>query len=246
MNEIIKIGNDNIGGEGVNTINARDLHAALGVGKDFTNWIKAQIERARLSENRDFILLAQKGEQTGRGGHNRVEYHLTLEAGKHVAMMSGTDKGFEVRDYFIECERQAKTFDPMKALNDPAAMRSILLTYTEKVLALEETVKEQAPVVEAYDRIAMADGTNCITDTAKILQIRPTDLFTYLSLNQWIYRRVGGKGWVAYQHRLQQGLLSHKITTIEHTDGRKSIQEQVLVTAKGLAKLAKILCEMAA
>lgn len=61
-----------------------------------------------LVENRDFVLLPQKGEQRGRGGHNRSAYHLTVDAAKHIAMMSGTDKGFQVREYFIECERRAQ------------------------------------------------------------------------------------------------------------------------------------------
>ena len=37
--------------------------------------------------------------------------------------------------------------DPMKALNDPAAMRALLLTYSEKVLELQ-------PKADGFDRIA--------------------------------------------------------------------------------------------
>jgi len=43
--------------------NARELHGFLEVGKDFSSWIKIQIERARLVENRDFVTLTQKGER---------------------------------------------------------------------------------------------------------------------------------------------------------------------------------------
>src|SRR5690606_28048169 len=53
------------------------------------------------------------------------EYHLTIEAGKHIAMMSGTDKGFEVRDYFIECERLA--MEPAKAVAQVADPRTAAL-----------------------------------------------------------------------------------------------------------------------
>jgi len=106
MNKIIAISNSIVAHPEVQTVNARDLHAFLEVGKDFSTWVKVQIERTRLVENQDFIVLPQKGEQNGSGGHNRIEYALTLDAGKHIAMMSQTDKGFEVRDYFIECERR--------------------------------------------------------------------------------------------------------------------------------------------
>lgn len=48
--------------------------------------------------------------------------------------------------------------DPMQVLSDPAAMRGLLLTYTEKVLALESKVEALAPKAEALERIADADG----------------------------------------------------------------------------------------
>lgn len=80
MKELIEIGTTKIGDGTVNTVNARDLQKFLGIDKDFSDWIKAQIKRARLVENTDYILVPQKGEQTGSGGSNRTDYHLTLEA----------------------------------------------------------------------------------------------------------------------------------------------------------------------
>lgn len=144
-----------------------------------------------------------------------------------------------VVDRWQELEAQAGQCDPIAILNDPTAMRGLLLTYTEKVLALEEKVSAQAPKVAALDRIANADGYTCITDAAKVLQVRPKDLFSWLAVNCWIYRRVGGSGWVAYQQRIQQGLLHHKVTIVQRNDGTEKVCEQVLLTAKGLSKLAE-------
>ena len=56
-------------------MNARDPQAFLGVGKDLSTWIKKQIERARLVEGRDFIKLAQKGENLN-GGRPSLEYYF--------------------------------------------------------------------------------------------------------------------------------------------------------------------------
>ena len=67
--------------------------------------MKRTIER--LIEGRDY-LSHNFVENPSSGGRPRTDYHLTLEAAKHIGMMSGTDKGFEVRDYFIECERRAQ------------------------------------------------------------------------------------------------------------------------------------------
>ncbi|MGC8605920.1 MAG: antA/AntB antirepressor family protein, partial [Desulfomonilaceae bacterium] len=85
--------------------NARDLHAFLEVGKMFANWIQDRIRQHGFVENQDFVclpILASKDQPAGRGGHNRMEYHLTIEAAKHISMAEHTPKGQEARQYFIE------------------------------------------------------------------------------------------------------------------------------------------------
>ena len=228
-----------VGSDSIPTASARRLHAFLGVGKDFSTWIKDQIARARLLENRDYIVFTEKGENP-KGGRPTLEYYLTIDAGKHIAMMSGTDRGFEVRDYFLECERLAMkaAIDPMQALNDPATMRRLLLTYSEKVLTLQSENAVLVPKAEALDRIATADGSMCITDAAKTLQVQPRKVFAILQEQKWIYRRVGCDRWIAYQDKLQQQLLEHKTTTVSRSDGSEKIIEQVRITPKGLSKLA--------
>jgi len=96
-----------IGTEEVNSVNARDLYKYLEIKQDFSGWIKAQLGRGRFVEPRDYVLLTENSEQKqGSGGHNAKDYLLTVDTAKHIALMSGTDKGFEVRDYFIEIEKQ--------------------------------------------------------------------------------------------------------------------------------------------
>jgi hypothetical protein len=43
MNALIKIASAKIGDETINSVNARDLHKFLGVGKEFANWIKDRV-----------------------------------------------------------------------------------------------------------------------------------------------------------------------------------------------------------
>lgn len=134
--------------------------------------------------------------------------------------------------------RERPAFDPDKALNDPAWLRPALLAYTEKVIALEGKVEEMRPQVQALDRIAGSDGSFCITDAAKTLQVRPKDLFSFLRSHGWIYSRPSG-GEIAYQSKLAAGLLEHKTTTVHRTDGSERTVTQVRVTAKGLTRLAQ-------
>ena len=129
--------------------------------------------------------------------------------------------------------------DPMAVLNDPAAMRGLLLTYSEKVLALEEKVEEAKPVIAAFERIAVADGSMNMTEAAKALQVQPSKLKAALIAGRWIYKRAGARNWLGYQDKIQQGLVEHKINTFPKPDGSEGMSEQVRITAKGLTKLAR-------
>lgn len=108
----IQLSDRQLGGEPIKTCNGRELYAELGVSKDYTSWAKAQIKRGRFVENRDFVLFTRKGEQLASGAKWMTEYHFTIDAGKHIGMMSNTARGFEVREYFIACERTAKGLPP--------------------------------------------------------------------------------------------------------------------------------------
>lgn len=240
MNGIISIGSGKIGSETVQSVNARDIHSFLDVSKDFTSWMKTQVKRARLVEGRDFLKFTLKGELSATG-QNRDEYHVTIEAGKHIAMISGTDKGFEVRDYFIECEKIAKA-TPLLPHDFKSALLMLVAAEEEKE-AQQLLIEIQRPKVEALDRLVTAEVSLCITDAAKHLQVKPKSLFNLMSLQRWIYRRTGS-AWIAYQNKLQQGLVEHKITTIERGDGSEKVTTQVRITAKGLGKLAIMVGEV--
>lgn len=129
--------------------------------------------------------------------------------------------------------------DPMAVLNDPAAMRGLLLSYTEKVLQLEADKAAMAPKVEAFERLAESEGSFCITDAAKTIQVQPNTLFKFLRNHGWIYRRANSNYDVAYQSKLASGLLEHKTTTVSRSDGSEKTVTQVRVTPKGLARLAE-------
>lgn len=130
--------------------------------------------------------------------------------------------------------------DPMAVLNDPVALRGLLAGYSEKVIALEARNAELAPKAEALTRLAEAEGSMAITDAAKVLQVPPRKLFAWLMQRAWIFRRPGGDHYIAYQAKLQAGDLSHKVTTVQRSDGTDKITEQVRITPKGLTKLGRL------
>jgi len=173
-------------------------------------------------------------------------YQFTGEQGKRdsIIIVAQLCPEFTARlvDRWQELEAQvAKPIDPMKLLADPHALRNALLTYSEKVIELEQQVEVMQPTVEAFDRIATADGSLCLTDAAKTLQQEPHKFNKWLNLNDWIYKRNGSKHWVAYQDKIKAGYLEHKVKDIQLPDGTIKITEQVRVTPKGLTKLSKLL-----
>lgn len=239
--QLIKIETRQIAQQSAQTVNARELHAFVQSKQEFANWIKARIEKFGFIEGQDYHV--DKFVNNPQGGRPTLDYHLTIDMAKELAMVENNDKGREVRRYFIECERRAlQTPAPMTAmdaLEDPEMVRGLLLNYATKVIELRKQVAEQAPKVEALNLIATeAHGSMCITNAAKDLQMQPKRLFAWLQEHQWIYRRAGGSGFTAYQARIQVGYLEHKVSTVERSDGTVKVVEQVLVTPKGLAKLA--------
>ncbi|MHB8366767.1 MAG: antA/AntB antirepressor family protein [Acidithiobacillus sp.] len=92
------------------TVNARELHAFLEVGKDFSNWIKDRIQRHGFLENQDVVCIEGLSSPNLASSKSRPqrtrEYHLTIDAAKHISMAEHTPKGQEARQYFIECEKR--------------------------------------------------------------------------------------------------------------------------------------------
>lgn len=178
-----------------------------------------------------------------KDSRNRDQPVYRLPKRETLILVSGyrLDLRAKIIDRWEELERKVRSFDPMAALNDPAAMRGLLLTYTEKVLALEAKNTELGHKADALDRIAAADGSLSITEAAKALQMRPKDLFAYLQQHGWIYRRTGGASFLGYQSKTTAGLLEHKITTVLRADGTEKVTEQVRVTARGLTRLSQLI-----
>ena len=255
-----------IAGQFVETVSARDLWEFLGVKDKFTDWLFARLDKYQFVAEMDYLVRNIPKEVPHQGGIRsiiNVEYFLTIETAKELAMVQNNDKGREIRRYFIECERRAKAaaaapvvpasqpgpsaapFDPETFFNDPAKTLNLLLNYTERLVRAENVIKEQQPKVAALNRIAeCTNGSLCIMDAAKVLQVKPKDLFIWLQGHDWTYKRVGCSSWKAYSTRLKQGYLEHKISTLKTRDvdglPNEKVVEQVRITPKGLAYLSEV------
>lgn len=174
-----------------------------------------------------------------RDARNREQREYALPRRECLILVSGysVELRAKIIDRWEELERASR--QPTMDLNNPADLRLLLANYANDNLELQGQIADLTPKADALDRLATADGSFCITDAAKTLQVRPKDLFQFLRSHRWIYTRPGGAGDLAYQSHLTSGVLEHKTTTIHRSDGSEKVTTQVRVTPKGLARLAK-------
>ena len=122
MNELIKITEK----DGDQLIDARDLHESLQVGRDFSTWVKDRIEKYGFVEGEDFFVysdfcspnlrskkarrfspnLGKTSYEQNLGGRPSIEYFLTLDMAKELAMVENNEAGREIRRYLIKVEKK--------------------------------------------------------------------------------------------------------------------------------------------
>lgn len=138
MKELVKIAEEN----GKQLVSARELHEALEVKTRFNDWIvRKMVASPYFIENEDFTRLLN----FERAGQKALEYALTLDTAKKISMAESTDKGNEVRDYFIACEKKLQlqlpqTYaDALRAYADVIEQKELA---EGKIQSLEESLDE--------------------------------------------------------------------------------------------------------
>jgi len=174
------------------------------------------------------------------GGRPTEVYDLTKR--DTLVVVSGYNDELRARiiDRWEALERAAGA-GALPDLSNPDVLRGLLANYADDKAALQDQLATAAPKVAALERLAEADGSLCITDAAKALQVAPKALFAYLRANGWIYRRAGSANEVGYQGKVSLGYIEHKVTRLPRVNGPDRIAEQVRITPKGLARLAELL-----
>jgi len=235
MTELIKITTNE---DGSQVVSARELHKFLESRRDFSNWIKDRIEKYGFIENQDYQLLNNFGEQTGRGGHNKKEYALTLDTAKEISMVEGNEKGRQARRYFIECEKKLREVVSNQQLYIPKTLPEALRAYADEVeknQLLEEKIKQDEPKVEYFDNLIERDLLTNFRDTAKELGLKQQEFIQILLDKSYIYRDKDGnlKPYSQYSDlfTLKEFINSH--------NGKAGLQ--TLITPKGRAVLLRII-----
>jgi len=95
-----------IDGDEVNSVNSREIYEYLGVETAYSHWIKRAVDKYDFEDGVDFTTVKNDTQTNGSGGHNRIDFIVTMDMAKELCMVSNTEKGKEVRKAFIEVDKK--------------------------------------------------------------------------------------------------------------------------------------------
>lgn len=196
--ELVKITQAKFGTDEVNAVNARDLWKSLESKQQFADWIKARISKLRLIENTDFITLRNQGNKGFGGDVKSVEYIVSIDIAKHLAMIEMTDKGRQVREYFIECEKKLRKHQLPQTYAE-ALMELALAEKEKERLALENQTKQKT-----IDLLTHTNKTYTITEIAKELNMSSAIRLNRKLAELKVQYQVNGT-WVMYSKYSDMG-----------------------------------------
>ncbi|HEW4860203.1 TPA: phage antirepressor KilAC domain-containing protein [Streptococcus pneumoniae] len=225
MNELISVTlNDNQ--EPV--VSGRQLHEVLEVKTEYKKWFSRMTEYG-FNENEDFLKVTQKC-LTSSTGQNTTDHVIKLDMAKEIAMIQRTERGKQVRQYFIQVE---------KDFNSPEKiMARALLMADQKVHKLEAQIEADRPKVLFADAVSASKSSCLIGELAKILKQNGIDigqnkLFQWLRAHGYLISRRGESWNQPTQKSMQLGLFELKKTNINHPDGHTTVSTTTKVTGKG-------------
>lgn len=176
---------------------------------------KRFFEKAGFVEGIDFEVFLMN-EENPSGGRPLQKIKLTAECLKQWGMMAGTEKGKEVRFYFLECERIAKAATQSMSTADLLLMYAqAFKEHEERLAAIEQENQEIKHQLEAIDMETVAN-------TAELERFRNGHGF-WMSIAGWCSNHGIKKPlqWMNVQGRKASALCKAKgIQPVKVTDPR--------------------------
>lgn len=186
-------------------INARELHKKLENKRQFANWIKQRIEQFRFIENEDFIRFNKfvKGDEKGFGNKTIIEYYLTIDMAKELAMVENNEIGRKIRRYFIEVEKRYRTivetpqniFDFMRLAIDQIEANEKEI---QSIKLLSEENFKQIEKIQSKIDVTIKKDYCLASDIAEQLKLYSGNGLPHSNLIAAIARQLGFK--TSYKH----------------------------------------------
>ncbi len=223
MKDLIQIHYDNADRP---TVSGRELYEALEVKTAYKDWFPRMCEYG-FSEGKDYCsFLSDRSD--GKAGKPRTDHQLTIPMAKELCMLQRTDKGKQMRQYFIAVEEQWNSPDAImaRALQlSNAKLKEMQITVS--TLTVENQIMK--PKAEYFDELVDRNLLTGIRETAGELGVKQNQFVAFLLEKKYMYRDKKGK-LTAYAKPLSDGLFERKECVNEKTQWKGT---QDLVTPKG-------------
>lgn len=223
MKDLIQIHYDNADRP---TVSGRELYEALEVKTAYKDWFPRMCEYG-FSEGKDYCsFLSDRSD--GKAGKPRTDHQLTIPMAKELCMLQRTDKGKQMRQYFIAVEEQWNSPDAImaRALQlSNAKLKEMQITVS--TLTVENQIMK--PKAEYFDELVDRNLLTGIRETAGELGVKQNQFVAFLLEKKYMYRDKKGK-LTAYAKPLADGLFERKECMNEKTQWKGT---QDLVTPKG-------------
>jgi phage anti-repressor protein len=152
------------------TCNARELYEYMGSRQGFSKWIKKRLEECLAINGRDFVRMCKKAQANNA---TLVEYHITLDTAKHIAMLERTEKGRQAREYFIEVEKSWKRGEikPKVATQDYQSLETVMSVVASLARTVDTSLASQSKSMEVMAS-AIQTMAAAITKMASLGDVR--------------------------------------------------------------------------
>lgn len=224
MTELIKVHYDNADRP---TVSGRELWEALEVETPYHKWMPRMCEYG-FAENVDYVVTDIFVPNSNGGKQTRTDHQLTIPMAKELCMLQRTDKGKQMRQYFIAVEEQWNSPDAImaRALQlSNAKLKEMQITVS--TLTVENQIMK--PKAEYFDELVDRNLLTGIRETAGELGVKQNQFVAFLLEKKYMYRDKKGK-LTAYAKPLSDGLFERKECMNEKTQWKGT---QDLVTPKG-------------
>ncbi len=222
-------------------VSARQLHKTLEVKTRFSQWVEQNFKM--FQEGEDFTSVVGTTVVNNGAVREIQDYAVTLRMAEHLAMMSKTPKGYEVREYFIQVE---------KDFNSPEKIMARALRIADnKINKLEAQMEADKPKVLFANAVSASQTSILIGDFAKLLrqnglEIGQNRLFIWLRENGFLINRKGDSWNMPTQRSMDRGLFEIKERTHHEPNGTIRISKTTKITGKGQVYfMEKLLAEVA-
>ena len=100
--------------DGEMLVDGRLLHLKLQSGQEYAAWIKKRIKECQFEEGKDFWFDKIIKSKTRGGNRRSIDYLLTLDSAKELAMLERNKIGHFIRRYFIDVEKRYRDWVGIK------------------------------------------------------------------------------------------------------------------------------------